>query len=64
MPRGHGYMLNPNSNKVIQERMLQDRLGMLEAREHELGEKLKKHEAEKEIEKQQLKDTIRREMMG
>ena len=50
------------SNKDIQERMLQDRLEKVEAPEHEFEERLKKHEADKEAEQQEMARAIEQKM--
>lgn len=62
--RGVGYLANQKREKVLQERMIQNRLQILEDRERELNEKLQRHEQDKEAEKEALKASIRQELMG
>lgn len=63
--RGHGYMSNPKrKQKLLEERMFQERLERLEQQERQMQEMMRKNEAEKEAEREQLKAAIREELMG
>ena len=64
-PRGHGYMSNPKGKqKLLEDRMFQERLNRLEEQERQMQEKMQKHEAEKAAEREQLKAALRQELMG
>ena len=65
--RGLGYLSRSNRSQMHQERLLQERLDRLEERERELQDRvtaqLVKQEAEKKAEMEQIKASIRQELM-
>jgi hypothetical protein len=55
-------MSTPRSNKVYHEMLLQEKLDKVEAQERQLEEILKRHDAEKEREKEELKKMMEKQM--
>jgi hypothetical protein len=62
MSHGLDYMSTPRSNKVYHEMLLQEKLDKVEAQERQLEEILKRHDAEKEREKEELKKMMEKQM--
>jgi hypothetical protein len=60
--RDLGYMSTPRSNKVYQERLLHEKLHKVEARERQLEEIFKMHEANKEHKKEEFKKMVEKQM--